>query len=90
MSRLSTDHGKSDEQYAVMLPCSQSDFASFIANLIGKGQTISARVDGAFSIAKDHLINLHHLIDQRVMQQNEASLLQVTVKFITKTYLPFN
>lgn len=69
-----------EEKYGIMLPCSPNEFGSFISNLLGKPQTIEKFFKGLFCINNDDIVNTFHLIDQRIHQQNEASLTQFTVK----------
>lgn len=67
-------------QYAVMIPCEQEDFADFISGLLGKPQTLEKVYHGSFDITRHDVENTFHIVDQRVRQQNEASLIQFTVR----------
>lgn len=69
-------------QFSIALPCSTEDFGNFIGSLLGKPQTISGAERGAFELRKDDIVNSYHLVVQRVQQQNEAQLVQFTVKLI--------
>lgn len=69
-----------DEKYSIMLPCEPANFGKFISGLLGKPQTIEKRFRGLFCIDKDEVVNVYHLVDQRISQQNAASLVQFTVK----------
>lgn len=60
----------------VALPFNESQFKDFIVSLLGKPQTITKRFRGSFEINKDSLIGLFELLNQRVYQQNESSLIQ--------------
>lgn len=71
-----------ESAYGVLLPCKPSEFGEFIAGLLGKPQTLERRVPGAFIVGRDDIVNLYNLVDQRVHQQNEASLVQCTVRVI--------
>ena len=71
--------GRSRDQYSVLLPCSQEEFGGFVSSLLGKPQTISRYCDGVFEIEKQDLINMFHLVDQRVHQQNEGTLVQFVI-----------
>ena len=88
MSRRDTpiqaDSGEAttNNQYAVVLPCEPDDFRDFIAGLLGKPQTISKEVVGAFDLNKDDIANFYHLVVQRVRQQNESTLIQFTVTIV--------
>jgi hypothetical protein len=77
-----TDAGPPDKTEeptnAVILPCEPDQFRDFIAGLLGKPQTISRRLLGPFEVTKSDLENLHHLLEQRIVSQNEATLVQFT------------
>lgn len=70
------------ESYAIVLPCDQDQFGSFISGLLGKAQTIEKLFYGIFEITKHHIEDIFHLVDQRVKQQNEATLVQFIVKLL--------
>jgi hypothetical protein len=69
-------------QHAVMLPCSPDQFSEFIAGLLGKPQTISQELYGSFEMNKTEIENIHHLLHQRITQQNNGDLLQFTSRII--------
>jgi hypothetical protein len=71
-----------DNHYAIVLPCAPEDFGAFISGLFGKPQTIERLVPGAFILTKADVSNLYHLVDQRIHQQNEATLVQFTVRIV--------
>ena len=60
--------------YEVTLPCSPEDFRDFIGGLLGKPQTVEHRIRGSYEVDLAALTNLHHLVDQRIHQQNDAHL----------------
>lgn len=68
--------------HAVMLPCSPEQFSNFIGGLLGKPQTITQNLRGSFEVSSRDLINIHHLINQRITQQNGGELLQFTARII--------
>jgi len=68
--------------YSVMLPCGHDDFREFISGLLGKPQEIERMLRGEFELKKEDINNIFHLVDQRISQQNEASLTQFTVKVL--------
>lgn len=70
------------EGHAVVLPCRPSEFRDFISGLLGKPQTISQLFSGSFQIDHNEVSSLHYLINQRVDQQNEASLVRFTAKIV--------
>jgi hypothetical protein len=71
-----------ENKFAVMIPCAQEDFASFISGLLGKPQTLERMHISSFEVNRLGIENLFHLIDQRLKQQNDATLLQFTVRII--------
>lgn len=71
------------EEFTVTLPCRPNDFKDFISNLLGKPQTIEKYFSkGTFTVNQDDILNTFHLVDQRINQQNEATLVQFTIKII--------
>src|SRR5579872_726968 len=62
------------------LPIDEDDFKGFIAGLLGKPQTITRRIGGTFEIHLSDLQNFHELINQRVIQQNGGTLIQLKTK----------
>lgn len=58
-----------------MLPCEPEQFREFISGLLGRPQTIEKVVEGPFDVARADIENLHHLIDQRISSQNDATLM---------------
>lgn len=69
-------------EYGVILPCEPSDFGAFVSGLLGKPQTIEKSFNYTFEISEHDISNTFHLVEQRIHQQNEASLIQFTVKII--------
>ncbi len=72
----------SEEKFGIVLPCAQEDFSEFISGILGKAQTIDKHVHGPFEITVHDIKNVFALVDQRIRQQNEASLVQFTVRVI--------
>lgn len=66
----------------VMLPCGADDFKDFISGLLGKPQTIDRQIDGPFELDRDDVQNLHALIEQRVLSQNDGALMQFTARIL--------
>jgi hypothetical protein len=71
-----------DDSYTVTLPCDPEQFGEFVSGLLGKPQTIESTVRGVFSIGRDEVVNTFHLVNQRVRQQNDAGLIQFTVRVV--------
>jgi len=69
-----------DGQYTVTLPCDPKDLNEFISGLFGKPQTIEKVFYGTFELTREYIANTFRLVDQRIHQQNEAVLIQFTVK----------
>lgn len=74
------DRSPHSANYAVMLPCAPEQFQEFITGLLGKPQTISQQMQGSFEMSLADFTTFHHLICQRVNQQNHATLIQMTVQ----------
>lgn len=72
--------GKPREDYGILLPCTPETFSEFISGLLGKPQTIRKDFDHDFELTRPDIENLYHLVNQRVHQQNEASLTQFTIQ----------
>jgi hypothetical protein len=71
-----------NDSYAIALPCSTEDFGNFIGSLLGKPQTISKAYRGAFEIKPEDITNSYHIVLQRIKQQNNAHLIQFTVRLV--------
>lgn len=65
--------------YEIVLPCAPEDFGEFVSGLLGKPQVLERKIYQIFEIEKTDIINIFHLVDQRICQQNDASLVQFTV-----------
>jgi hypothetical protein len=77
---MATGISSPDDHYGVLLPCTPETFADFVAGLLGAPQTIERRLFNPFELDLAGVESLYHLLDQRVKQQNQASLLQFTAK----------
>lgn len=69
-------------QFGVMLPCAPDQFGEFVSGLLGKPQTIEKSMHGIFELERQDVVNTFHLLDQRIHQQNDASLIQFTVRIL--------
>ncbi|WP_028313723.1 hypothetical protein [Desulfatibacillum aliphaticivorans] len=74
--------GGVSEDFNVVLPCSPDNFVSFISSLLGKPQSIEKVIHGTFSINAHDIEDLYHTVDQRIQQQNQAKLVQFSVKIV--------
>lgn len=70
------------QSHAVLLPCTPDQFSNFIGGLLGKPQTISQGMPGSFEVSSRDLVNIHHLLHQRISQQNGGELIQFTARII--------
>ena len=66
----------------VTLPFNGDQFKEFVAGLLGKPQSIDGIISGSFEINRDDIMNLFDLINQRVTQQNDATLILFTSRII--------
>lgn len=73
---------EADGTLRIALPCAPEDFSSFVGGLLGKPQTISKAYAGSFEIRHADLTSAYHLVVQRVRQQNQANLIQFTVRLV--------
>lgn len=70
------------EQYSVVLPCDPEQFGEFVSGLLGKPQTNEKSIHGVFEITRQDVVNTFHLVNQRIHQQNDAYLIQFTVRIL--------
>jgi hypothetical protein len=56
--------------------CPADQLGQFMSGLLGKPQSIQRALSGDFLIRRDDLLGLHHLIQQRIRDQNEGTLIQ--------------
>ena len=75
-------HQSPHDDYAVILPCKPGEFGAFISGLLGKPQTITAAFFGVFEITQNDIENFYHLVKQRIDQQNDATILQFSVRMV--------
>ncbi len=59
----------------VTFPFSSQQFEDFLKSLLGRPEEFTAKFEGVFDFSADDIINIHHLVDQRIAQQNEATLI---------------
>ena len=62
------------------LPFDAQQFKDFLIGLLGKPQKIEKVIDGNFEVSLADAQNFHHLLAQRINQQNDAKLLQFRAK----------
>ncbi len=67
---------------AVLLPCEPDQFTNFIAGLLGQPQTIERSFLITYDLYRQNIVSLHHLICQRVLRQNEGSMVDVNIKIL--------
>lgn len=73
--------GNDDDEKFVQVPIRKKDFGDFITNLLGQPEKIQERKSGTFEVTFEWLIHLHHLLDQRIKQQNHADLVDFSATF---------
>lgn len=62
----------------VTLPYNENQFKDFIVGLLGQPQTIEGDLNGTFNYDKGHIININHLIEQRI-EQNDSHLISINL-----------
>ena len=72
----------SEEQYQLILPCDVKDFSQFVSGLLGKPQEEKGKVIGDFQVEPKNISNIFHLINQRVVHQNDGSLMNFTIEVL--------
>jgi len=65
-----------------MLPCPAEAFTDFISALLGRPQTITKNIRGTFDIERADISDFYHLVEQRLVQQNDSHLVQFTVRMV--------
>ena len=81
MSGQDKSVSNADDKSVVVLPCTADQFSNFIGDLLGKPQVITRTLDGPIDIRFSDVETLYHLIDHRLSEQNEATLLQFNATF---------
>jgi hypothetical protein len=71
-----------DQQHAVILPVKPDEFSAFIANLLGRPQTIERHIFGAFVVTREDVLNIFELVRQRIERQNESNLIGFSVRVL--------
>lgn len=71
-----------DDNHEMTLPISSSQLADFLSSLLGKPEKIKNEYHGQFSLDKDDIVSFHHLIEQRIHQQNVATLIRQEIQVI--------
>src|SRR5689334_3077178 len=66
----------------VTLPFGKEEFRDFIQSLLGAPQSITRQLAGTFVLRREDLEGFHHVLMQRVQQQNEAGLVQFRTKLV--------
>ena len=59
----------------ISLPVPTDKLGSFISGLLGQPQSIERELYGTFNVDHSWLIHIHSILDQRIKQQNHASLI---------------
>jgi len=64
----------------VRLPMTDRGFHDFINSLLGEPQTIQGTLYGSYIADMKYISNTHHMIQQRIQQQNKGTLIQFVAK----------
>jgi len=67
-----------EEKGYITLPYNQDEFKEFIIGLLGRPQSISKKIGGSFTITSKDIENVYCLINQRILQQNDAKFVSFT------------
>jgi hypothetical protein len=70
------------EKGFVSLPFNEDQFKEFVVGLLGRTQSISRIISGSFELSLKDVENIYYLINQRILQQNEAKLIQFNTKIV--------
>ncbi|HDY8206681.1 TPA: hypothetical protein RQL25_004395 [Vibrio vulnificus] len=84
---IERENGKAEvlgenEQYQLVLPCDVKDFRSFVSSLLGKPQEERGAIEGTFHAEVKDISNIFYLIDQRITEQNDSSLVNFSLKVL--------
>lgn len=60
----------------IAIPVKERELGEFISGLLGQPQSLEREQFGYFDINHQWLINLHHIINQRISQQHNSTLLE--------------
>lgn len=75
-----SDSNKSqDRTYSVVLPCDTKDFTKFVSSLLGKPQELRGRIDGVFTLNPQEILNVYHLLNQRINKQNKSTVINFKI-----------
>lgn len=66
----------SNENLSIALPMRKRDLGNFISNLLGQQQSFKRQITAKFDIDHAWLVNLHELLDQRIKQQADSTLVE--------------
>jgi len=63
-----------------MIPIKKEKMGQFVLSLLGQPQSIERETLGIFNVNLEWLINLHNIINQRIVSQNESTLANFSVE----------
>jgi hypothetical protein len=66
----------------VSFPLTKDQFADFLSSMLGKPQSVSRIIRGAFEVGVPEIESIYRLLESRIHQQNDARLIQFTVKIV--------
>lgn len=65
----------------LQIPIHHKDLGDFITSLLGQPESITHYISGSFDIDLEWFKNIHHLLEQRIKQQNSAELVDFSATF---------
>jgi hypothetical protein len=82
MEESNVTNSEKNEKGFVSLPFNEDQFKEFVVGLLGRTQSISRGIRGSFDLSLKDVENFYYLINQRILQQNEAKLIQFNTKIV--------
>jgi len=70
-------------EHGVLLPCDHDHLGEFVSSLLkSKPQRLEKFIFGHYEVSEQDILNFHYLLDQRIKQQNQATLTGITFTVI--------
>ncbi|MCW8952306.1 MAG: hypothetical protein OQK53_06365 [Rhodospirillales bacterium] len=74
MNDVTSTNSTDSDQGEITFKVGHDEFKEFICGILGKPQIITKSFYGTFDLSKEDIENIHHLLAQRIMQQNNGML----------------
>ncbi|MCQ0969824.1 hypothetical protein MLD63_05200 [Paracoccus sp. TK19116] len=71
-----------DDDYAVRLPISRDDFGEFLSGLISTKRQLAFNIQNPVVVDQNLILGIDRGIKERVLVQNQSSLIQATAEVI--------